>query len=397
MKPNSFSEKFKALKCCVIVPTYNNHKTLGQVLSDIMNYTEDVIVVNDGSTDFTLEVLNEFSQIHLIDLPKNIGKGNALRQGFQKAIEMGFDYAITLDSDGQHFADDIPIFLHSLEVESTKEVLYIGARNMEQDGVPKKSSFGNKFSNFWFWVETGNRLTDTQSGFRLYPLFAMKDLKLRTNKFEFEIEAIVKAAWNGILVKNIPVKVHYELVNRVSHFRPFRDFTRISILNTWLVFLTFVYIKPRDLFRKIKKKGIKRFFTEDLLGSADSVEKKSLSIALGVLIGLSPIWGFHTVSVIFLAIFFRLNSVIAFAFSNISLPPFIPFIIYFSIKLGSWILGDEIVFSLQEMDFSVGMIKHLKTYLVGSLALAIILSVVAGVASYVFFGLLERKKTLNNG
>ena len=367
MKPNSFSEQFKALKCCVIVPTYNNHKTLGQVLSDIMNYTEDVIVVNDGSTDSTLEVLKEFSQIYLIDLPKNIGKGNALRQGFQKAIEMGFDYAITLDSDGQHFADDIPIFLESLEVESTKEVLYIGARNMEQDGVPKKSSFGNKFSNFWFWVETGNRLTDTQSGFRLYPLFAMKDLKLRTNKFEFEIEAIVKAAWNGILVKNIPVKVHYELVNRVSHFRPFRDFTRISILNTWLVFLTFVYIKPRDLIRKIKKKGIKRFFTEDLLGSADSVEKKSLSIALGVLIGLSPIWGFHTVSVIFLAIFFRLNSVIAFAFSNVSLPPFIPFIIYF------------------------------KTYLVGSLALAIILSVVAGVASYVFFSLLERKKTLNNG
>ena len=397
MKPNSFSEQFKALKCCVIVPTYNNHNTLRQVLSDILNYTEDVIVVNDGSTDSTLGVLKEFSQIHLIDLPKNIGKGNALRQGFQKAIEMGFDYAITLDSDGQHFADDIPIFLESLEVESTKEVLYIGARNMEQDGVPKKSSFGNKFSNFWFWVETGNRLTDTQSGFRLYPLFAMKDLKLRTNKFEFEIEAIVKAAWNGILVKNIPVKVHYELVNRVSHFRPFRDFTRISILNTWLVFLTFVYIKPRDLIRKIKKKGIKRFFTEDLLGSADSVEKKSLSIALGVLIGLSPIWGFHTVSVIFLAIFFRLNSVIAFAFSNVSLPPFIPFIIYFSIKLGSWILGDEIVFSLQEMDFSVGMIKHLKTYLVGSLALAIILSVVAGVASYVFFGLLERKKTLNNG
>ena len=397
MKPNSFSEQFKALKCCVIVPTYNNHNTLRQVLSDILNYTEDVIVVNDGSTDSTLGVLEEFSQIHLIDLPKNIGKGNALREGFHKAVAMGFDYAITLDSDGQHFADDIPIFLESLEVESTKEVLYIGARNMEQDGVPKKSSFGNKFSNFWFWVETGNRLTDTQSGFRLYPLFAMKDLKLRTNKFEFEIEAIVKAAWNGILVKNIPVKVHYELVNRVSHFRPFRDFTRISILNTWLVFLTFVYIKPRDLIRKIKKKGIKRFFTEDLLGSADSVEKKSLSIALGVLIGLSPIWGFHTVSVIFLAIFFRLNSVIAFAFSNVSLPPFIPFIIYFSIKLGSWILGDEIVFSLQEMDFSVGMIKHLKTYLVGSLALAIILSVVAGVASYVFFGLLERKKTLNNG
>lgn len=381
----------------MIVPTYNNHKTLGQVLSEVLNYTTDVIVINDGSTDATAAILDEFLQIHRIDLPKNIGKGNALRLGFEKANELGFDYAITIDSDGQHFADDLPSFLENLETEQRREVLYIGARNMAQEGIPKKSSFGNKFSNFWFWVETGIRLEDTQSGFRLYPLFAMNDIKLRTNKFEFEIEVIVKAAWSGIIVKNIPVKVHYELVDRVTHFRPFRDFTRISILNTWLVILTIFYIKPRNIFRKLKKKGIKRFFVEDLLGSADSVEKKSLSIALGVLIGVSPLWGLHTVSVIFLAIFFRLNSVIAFAFSNVSLPPFIPFIFYFSIKIGSWILGEEVSFSLHEIDFSVEMVKHLKTYLVGSIALAISLSIISGLISYVFFSLLERKKIIKNG
>lgn len=397
MKSNSISDKLKSFKCCVIVPTYNNHKTLGQVLSDILNYTGDVIVINDGSTDASAAILDGFPEIHRIDLPNNVGKGNALRLGFEKACKLDFDYAITIDSDGQHFADDIPSFLENLETEQIREVLYIGARNMAQEGVPKKSSFGNRFSNFWFWVETGIRLKDSQSGFRLYPLFAMKDLKLRTNKFEFEIEVIVKAAWSGIVVKNIPIKVHYELVDRVTHFRPFRDFTRIGILNTWLVFLTIFYIKPRNIFRKLKQKGIKRFFIEDLLGSADSAEKKALSIALGVLIGVSPLWGLHTVSVIFLAIFFRLNSVIAFAFSNVSLPPFIPFIFYFSIKIGGWILGDEVSFSLHEIDFSVEMVKHLKTYLVGSIALAISLSIFSGLISYVFFSLLERKKIIKNG
>jgi len=254
MDQKLLSEKFKTLKCCVIIPTYNNYKTLQQVIEGVLIYTKDIIVVNDGSTDSTSEILLQFPQIQQINLLKNKGKGNALRQGFKHADSLGYCYAITIDSDGQHFPEDIPAFIEALENEENKEVLFIGARNMTQHGVPKKSSFGNKFSNFWFWVETGTRLQDTQSGFRLYPLFAMKKLKFYTRKFEFEIEAIVKAAWSGIEVKNIPIKIHYELEDRISHFRPFKDFTRISILNTWFVLVTFLYIKPRNLFRKLKKK-----------------------------------------------------------------------------------------------------------------------------------------------
>lgn len=257
MNQKLLSENFKTLKCCVIIPTYNNYKTLQQVVEGVLVFTEDVIVVNDGSTDSTAEILLQFPQIQQILLIKNKGKGNALRQGFKHADSLGYRYAITIDSDGQHFPEDIPVFVEALENDSNKEILLIGARNMTQLGVPKKSSFGNKFSNFWFWVETGTRLQDTQSGFRLYPLFAMKNLKFYTNKFEFEIEAIVKAAWSGIEVKNVPIRIHYELENRVSHFRPFKDFTRISILNTWFVLVTFFYIKPRNLFRKLKKKDLK--------------------------------------------------------------------------------------------------------------------------------------------
>src|SRR6476620_12271402 len=123
----------------------------------------------------------------------------ALRAGFKKSVELGFHYAITIDSDGQHYPHDIPVFLN--ELEQNGEALLIGSRNMVQAGIPKKSSFGNKFSNFWFWVETGIRLDDTQSGYRLYPLQHIPK-KFYTRKFEFEIEVIVRTAWKGIPVKN---------------------------------------------------------------------------------------------------------------------------------------------------------------------------------------------------
>jgi len=397
MNQNLLSEKFNTLKCCVIIPTFNNYKTLQKVIEGVLVYTENVIVVNDGSTDSTSGILANFPLIQQIFIEKNQGKGIALRQGFKHAVNLGYRYAITIDSDGQHFPEDIPAIIEALENEPRKEVLLIGARNMTQLGVPKKSSFGNKFSNFWFWVETGIRLQDTQSGFRLYPLFAMENMKFYTKKFEFEIEAIVKAAWSGIDVKNVPVQIHYEMKNRVSHFRPFKDFTRISILNTWFVLVTFLYIKPRNFFRKLKKKGFKRFIIEDFLGSDDSAEKKAFSISLGVFIGLSPIWGFHTIVVIFLALLLNLNKVIAFAFSNISIPPFIPLILYFSLKLGSWLLGENFVLAMSEIDPRLELMKYLKSYIVGSLALSLSAAVFCGLMGYLFLSLFERKKILDNG
>lgn len=381
----------------MVIPTFNNQDTLKNVLDGVLKFTSGLIVVNDGSTDSTSRILEDFPQVILIHLPKNKGKGNALREGFKKARSLGYEFVITLDSDGQHFPDDIPVFIRALEEDESKDVLFIGARNMDQESVPRKSSFGNRFSNFWFRVETGIRLRDTQSGFRLYPVLAMEDLKLTTNKFEFEIEAIVKAAWKGIEVKNIPVRVHYETENRVSHFRPFRDFTRISILNTWLVFLTFFYIKPRNAVRKFKKKGFKDFLKEDLLGSKDSAEKKSLSVALGILIGMSPLWGFHTVLVLFLAVSFRLNTAIAFLFSNISIPPLIPFIVFGGLKTGSILTGEPLGISFEEINSGREIVRHVKSYLAGSLVLAVAMAFITGFGTYVFLNIAVRKKLFNNG
>ena len=303
------------LKCCVLIPTYNNEKTLQKVIESVLVYTSDIIIINDGSTDSTSTILENFPSLIQIHFPMNKGKGMALRAGFKKAFADGFDYAITIDSDGQHYADDIPVFVN--EIKNNEGALLIGSRNMSHESVPGGSSFGNKFSNFWFWAETGVRLGDTQSGFRLYPLKVMDAMKFYTSKFEFEIESIVKASWRGVEVKNVPIKVLYN-DERVSHFRPYKDFARISVLNTWLILVALFYIKPRNLYRKMRKKGFKKFFAENVLKSDDSPKKKSLSIALGVFLGLTPFWGFHGILSLSLAAVFKLNKAIAFAFSNIT-------------------------------------------------------------------------------
>jgi len=386
------SDVEKPLKVCVIIPTYNNERTLKRVIDSVLDYSPYIIIVNDGSTDQTSEILKKYTHLTQIHHPKNSGKGTALRNGFKKALELGYDYAITIDSDGQHFATDIPNFIR--EIEANGDQLLIGSRNMKQEGVPGKSSFGNNFSNFWFWFETGIRLEDTQSGYRLYPLQRIPK-RYFTNKFEFEIEVIVRSAWKGIPVKNIPIQILYDPKERVSHFRPFKDFTRISILNTILVVITLLYIKPRDVFRKFQKKGFKKFLLENVLESKDSNAKKALSIALGVFVGISPFWGFQTVIVLFSAVLFRLNKAISFTFSNISFPPLIPFVIYGSLKIGGFFITSDSPLILDTSITFEDLKNNIAQYLVGSFILASLSAVIFGLSGYLiltFFSTFKAKK-----
>ncbi len=384
------NSKIKA-ETCVIIPTYNNQKTLQRVIDGVLNHTQNIIVVNDGSTDETFSILQKYLRLTQIHFPENKGKGVALREGFKKAKQLNFHFAVTIDSDGQHFPADIPLFWKALE-EENRAVLLIGSRNMNQDGVPKKSSFGNKFSNFWFWFETGIKLDDTQSGYRLYPLNVLPK-KFFTRKFEFEIEVIVRTAWKGVPVKNIPINILYDPNERVSHFRPFRDFSRISVLNTVLVIITLLYIKPRDFFQKLLKKRFKDFIREDILASADSDIKKASSIALGVFIGIAPFWGFQTILSLSLAVLFRLNKALSFAFSNISIPPMIPLIIFGSLKVGSFFVGNTKPLHFDHA-LTLDVVKsNLSQYLVGSFVLATVAAIVFGVGSYLLLSL--SKKSTN--
>lgn len=251
------SEALKAQKkslrdrgICVIIPTYNNAGTIADVVSRALVQCDDVIVVCDGCTDDTVNILNALAVKPLIvDLKVNQGKGTALKEGFRFALKAGFAYAITLDGDGQHYPEDIPVMLEANRRHPG--ALIVGERkgleNMERS---KGSRFANSFSNFWFAVQTGHYLKDTQTGYRLYPLKKLRGLSLLTSRYEAELELMVFASWNGVKLVGEPVNVYYPpREERVSHFRPGKDFLRITVLNMVLCFLAVIYGLPLKLFR----------------------------------------------------------------------------------------------------------------------------------------------------
>jgi glycosyltransferase involved in cell wall biosynthesis len=375
----NYSAELKQMGICVIVPTYNNHKTVKRVIESVLEYTSDLIVVNDGATDETPAILKEFGdKISLISYSPNKGKGYALRMAFAKATELGYHYAITIDSDGQHFANDIPKFI---EVHrSHPDAVIMGARNLEAHGMAAKSSFANRFSNFWFRLQTGIYMPDTQTGFRLYPLDKIKNLSLFTNRFEFEIEVIVKLAWRDVPFVSVPIQVKYDPNERVSHFRPGPDFTRISFLNAWFTILTALYHLPKRLLFKGK---LIKLIKEEAIKPEETNLRKAASIGFGFFVGILPIWGFQLLLGIPTAIFFRMNKVLFIAAANISLPPLIPFIIFFSYLMGQPFVDSEPIPFEQLSQLSLDNIHDSYIqYVLGAILLAVITGLIGFVVSW---------------
>lgn len=227
----------------IIIPTYNNAGTLEDVIRRCLAQGLPVLVVNDGSSDETDSIL-ERMEVPSISHPKNLGKGQALKTGFLEARRQGFKYALTIDSDGQHFPEDIPALLE----EKGERTLVVGSRS--QMGADGGGSFANRFSNFWFRLYTWVDLPDTQTGFRLYPLNELPSLNLLSSRYEAELTLLVFSAWKGLKLKPVPVRVAYP-EDRVTHFRPGADFLRISLLNTLLLFVSLFYGWPRTILRKL--------------------------------------------------------------------------------------------------------------------------------------------------
>ena len=382
ISPDECRSRLAALHCCVILPTYNNANTITSVVESAKQWCNSVIVINDGSTDNThniLQPLHEQNIITLIEYPdgQNRGKGYALKTALRQAAQMGFSNAITMDSDGQHFASDIPAFVCA--AEENPNAMIIGARNLTADGMPGKNTFANKFSNFWFKVETLQTLADTQSGYRLYPLSVMQGIRFVTPRYEFEVESIVRLAWRYVKVMNIPINVVYP-PDRVSHFRPLHDFTRISILNTILVIIALVYYYP---------KCFAKWIYRTLICTSEDALHLACAVGVGSLIGTLPIWGLQTIVALATAHWLRLNKVIVLAFSNVSLPPIIPFVLYGSLYIGALITGSEAPTNISNLSLeNIGQTTW--QYVVGAIPFAIITGLLLGSIAYIIIRIFRK-------
>ena len=243
------------MRYCAVIPIYNNSKTISEVAKSVTQFVDRVYVVDDGSDDETKSVLTELSNqedgIKILTLSVNSGKGKALTTGFAEAYADGYDYAVALDADGQHFADDIPVLI--AKVSDEKPTLVCGVRNITtQENMPSKNTFANKFSNFWFKGETGKELPDTQCGFRVYPLKEIVKRHIFSSRYEAELEMLVRLCWADVDIQTAPIKVYYAPDGeRITHFRPFADFSRISVMNTVLCTGALIYYWPKKLFRYV--------------------------------------------------------------------------------------------------------------------------------------------------
>ena len=218
-----------------VIPVYNHSSTLRRVVEGVLKYLDGVVVVDDGSTDANIAETIDSLPVRLLSHEKNTGKGSALRSGAGFALEHGCRDILTIDADGQHDPDDIPHLLSFLSDSADKIV--IGKRDFSKTPVPFSSRFGRKFSDFWVRLETGRRISDTQSGFRVYPAKFLAEFHPVFNSYAFEIEILVRGAWNGFEIESVPISVTYvpDGSPRVSHFNPWRENFKLSLLHARLV------------------------------------------------------------------------------------------------------------------------------------------------------------------
>ena len=235
---------FRFYRLAFVIPVYNHAQQAGEVAEKTVEMGFPVFAVDDGSTDSSAEILHAIDGLTVIKHQENRGKGAALVTGFTAASKIA-DWAVTLDADGQHDPKDAISLIKA--VPSGQRPMVVGTRRgMAYRNVPWTSRWGMKFSNFWLWICSGKWIADSQCGFRLYPLPETLNLKAKTRRFQYEVEILALAAWNGLQIIEAPVGVVYlPPERRRSHFRSGLDFWRNTKTFTRLI-LNRMFI-PRSL------------------------------------------------------------------------------------------------------------------------------------------------------
>lgn len=220
------------MKIFVVIPAYNEARTLPDVVARACAHADHVIIVDDGSHDGTDTCLAEpLTNVTVLRHDTNRGKAAALWRGFQYALDAGACHIVTLDADGQHRPEDIPRLLAALCEQ--QEALIIGERRNKRYSAPRSRRFANAFADFWISLAAGERVHDSQSGFRVYPASLLKNLLFvdrRRKSFTFETELLVSASLQGYAIRYRPIESLYLKGARASHYRAVYDTTQIVLV-----------------------------------------------------------------------------------------------------------------------------------------------------------------------
>ncbi len=377
----------------VVIPVYNHAETLRQVVEEVLQHHERVLVVDDGSCHPVRELIADLP-VELLQHLQNRGKGAALLSAAEWALHQGYSHMVCLDADGQHAAADLPAFF--AVIDEHPQALIVGHRDFAQQSIPGSSRFGRQFSNFWLRLQTGSRLKDSQSGFRAYPLFVFEKLNLWTRRYNFEVEILVRSAWAGVELRDVDISVYYPPGDeRISHFRGFMDNWRLTLLNTHLTLRSIVPWPHRKIFDTSDAGRVKALSVihplrsiRQLLQENSSPELLAIAAGVGVLLGTLPLLFCHTIAILFVCGFFRLNKVAAVSSSQLCMPPIVPALcieVGYFLRTGGWLTE----FSLETLGYQA--MQRLFEWFLGSLLLAPLLALLVGGLTFGLAKLVKNK------
>lgn len=332
----------------VVLPTFNNARTVGAIIARVLETGLPTIVVDDGCTDSTNQVLEKFeNRIQIVRHRRNRGKGAALRSGFVAALAAGRSHAVTLDTDGQLNPEQIPEFIEASG--SNPAALVIGVRDIHASDYPARSRIGRSISNFLVLLESGTKVADSQCGFRVYPLGLTQAVKCSTGHFGFETEIVTRSAWARCKFVEIPVTCTYSPPGgRVTHFRPFVDSLRAALMHARLIGRAFWpwghakwpvdqtrhrftwrhvwnWISPRQAWKQLRRQEI-------------GPTRVAVGVGIGVLIANLPIYPGQTLASLYTARRLRLNPLSVILGNQISTPPINFALIGVAIMVGHFII-----------------------------------------------------------
>lgn len=343
------------MKFCLVVPVFNHAATVRSVLDDLrasVGAQQQIVVVDDGSTDASAAACENLPGVTLLRHPKNRGKGAALLTAFRWAHQRGFSHAITVDSDGQHCPADVPRIIDAARAHPDDVI--VGWRDMDAAcargmHVPARSRKGRDAARFWLRVQTGQDIPDTQCGLRAYPLAPTLALRYWFKRYDFETEVLARLAWAGLRVRSVPVEcIYFPADRRVSHFRPIVDTLRGVRVNIALVVRRLMpwpiqRLAGRDehahRFGKWWKLASWRDAARRALREGSSNAELATAFAMGVFVGLTPFYFLQTLLAIFFARRLHLNVLAAVIGSQVSCPPLAPLWLILSYGIGNLLLN----------------------------------------------------------
>ncbi len=364
------------------VPVYNNPATVADVVRRCCEQVPHVVVVDDGSDRPAAELLGGLP-VTVLRHEQNRGKGEALLTALRHIREQGGAWMIALDADGQHHPEDIQNFVPALREQP--DAIHIGARDFDTPNVPGSSRFGRSFSNFWVQLETGVALKDTQSGFRAYPVELISQLPLHGSHYDFEIEVLVRAAWAGLKLNTVDIRVWYPpQAERVSSFHPRRDNLRLTRMHTRLVGRRLLpwpvhRLVKRDLFSIWELLRSPRRCIQLLLHENATPLGLAVAAGTGLLLGALPLVFVHTLVILYVTARLNLNKVMAVSIQNLCAPPLVPIL---CIELGHLIHRGSFLALENPKSILTNLHEHLFHWLIGSLILAPVIGVIGGIVVY---------------